>query len=83
MNWKRKLKQKLIALTGYWFYKTKYLPVGTDLFVDIEHRLSIKELRVIFDIGANTGQSYHWFREENPKAQIYCFEPVMETFTML
>jgi FkbM family methyltransferase len=38
---------------------------------------------VIFDIGANIGQSSIWFAKSFPKARIYAFEPVPSVFKRL
>jgi FkbM family methyltransferase len=41
------------------------------------------QISVIFDIGANIGQSALKFKITFPKTKIYCFEPVKETFELL
>jgi len=41
------------------------------------------QISVVFDIGANIGQSALQFRAAFPKARIYCFEPVRSTFEVL
>ena len=41
------------------------------------------QISVVFDVGANVGQSALKFRVAFPKAKIYCFEPVKETFEIL
>lgn len=38
---------------------------------------------VIFDVGANIGDSLFYFKYLYPNAQIYCFEPVKSSFAML
>lgn len=76
-------KKLFEKLTGYWIYKTDYLPVGSDLKVDITRKLNKKDLLTIFDVGANVGQTYYRFRENFPSSKIYCFEPVQETFSKL
>lgn len=40
-------------------------------------------IATIFDVGANIGQSALKFRVAFPKAKMYCFEPVKETFETL
>ena len=52
------------------------LPRGVSFFHDVRQWLGGWRFDVIFDVGANVGQSAHVFAEENPQAQIYCFEPV-------
>jgi precorrin-6B methylase 2 len=39
--------------------------------------------KVIFDIGANLGQSAIKYSKEFPNAKIYSFEPVDSTYTLL
>lgn len=39
--------------------------------------------KIIFDIGANTGQSAERYQEVLPGAQLFCFEPLPEAATVL
>ena len=41
------------------------------------------DVRTIFDVGANVGQTARRFREVFPDATVYCFEPVQKTFDIL
>src|SRR5262245_13201981 len=41
------------------------------------------QIGIIFDVGANVGQSAQKFREAFPKARICCFEPVRSVFNKL
>jgi len=75
------MKRLLETLTGYWLYKKRHLPVGADLRVDFE-RLGLNP-SLIFDVGANIGQTYRRFRRDFPHARIHCFEPVAKTFDKL
>jgi FkbM family methyltransferase len=77
------LKKILSATTGYWIHKISTLPIGADLHVDIRKRLKYGPLHTVFDVGANIGQTWEWFRSIEPGAKIYCFEPVSETFEEL
>jgi len=38
------------------------------------------EIKLVFDVGANTGQTAKQLSARFPEADIYCFEPVMPTF---
>lgn len=80
MNFFKKL---IAATTGYWIYKLDMLPVGADLFVDISRKINYPEIQTVFDVGANVGQTHHYFRYYLPAARIYCFEPITESFTQL
>ncbi len=57
--------------------------MGADLFIDISHKIKYPSLDILFDIGANVGQTHNWFRHHQPHAKIYSFEPVKATFRQL
>lgn len=61
----------------------RYLPRGVDLFHDITRNLPAVNISVVFDVGANKGQSAIEFLRWFPSARIYCFEPVGKTFYQL
>lgn len=77
------LKKIFTSVTGYWIHKVSTLPVGTNLFIDIHKRIGYGPLKTIFDVGANTGQTWEYFRKEEKKAKIYCFEPIGDTYEVL
>jgi FkbM family methyltransferase len=52
-------------------------------FRDIEQRLPGYRPSVIFDVGANVGQSCVAYANAYPKARIYSFEPVPQTYARL
>jgi FkbM family methyltransferase len=54
---------------------------GLDLSYDLKKQGI--DPKTIFDIGANVGQSAYKFHTRWPKADIFCFEPVEETFNSL
>jgi len=76
------LREKLIQLTGYWMYKKKLLPIGADLIVDLKEKIGI-ELKTLFDVGANIGQTALHFSRHFPNATIHSFEPISGTFQKL
>src|SRR5690606_21813544 len=53
-------------------------PRGFDLFHDLGTVL--ESPRVIFDVGANIGQSAKRYLKEFPQAEVYSFEPVAATY---
>ncbi|WP_421654538.1 FkbM family methyltransferase [Leptothermofonsia sp. ETS-13] len=55
---------------------------GLNVLDDIRTRTT-SDLNTIFDVGANVGQSAKMYSKKLPHAQIYCFEPVHETFKEL
>lgn len=71
------------AATGYWIHKISTLPIGSDLYLDIHKRIKYGTLNIMFDVGANIGQTWEWFRKYEPGAKIYCFEPVLKTYDEL
>lgn len=56
-------------------------PRGFDLYHDL--RQVIAEPKVIFDVGANVGQSARRYLKEFPEATVYSFEPVEASYRML
>lgn len=53
--------------------------LGED-FLDQKNTLSNQKVQVIFDVGANLGQTTRKYRKMFPKATIYAFEPFLEIF---
>lgn len=76
------LRTTAIRLSGYWMYKLNKLSIGTDLIPDLKNKIRLP-VRVIFDVGANVGQTANRFRKAFPDAHIYSFEPVASTFKQL
>lgn len=56
---------------------------GIDLYADMAEHLPAQTWQVVFDVGANVGQSAAAFLREFPSAEIYCFEPVADSFRAL
>jgi len=83
MSLKHLLKTKVENLTGYYIHKKSDLPVGVDLKHDIQHKLKKVEVRTIFDVGANLGQTAIKFSNEFPNAKIHSFEPISSTYNKL
>jgi len=57
--------------------------VGVDPFADMARFLPHGERLVVFDVGANIGQSAQKFRRTFPVAEIYSFEPSPSVFKTL
>ncbi|MCE0498323.1 MAG: FkbM family methyltransferase [Methylacidiphilales bacterium] len=59
------------------------LPHGADCYLDIERRFGRDGIKVVFDVGANVGQSAINYLRQFPQAEIYSFEPVTATYQRL
>ena len=79
----KRIKNFIERFTGYWVYKKKYLPYGISLKLDITNRFNYNTMDVIFDVGANIGQTFDTMRADFPQAKIYCFEPIFDTYKLL
>jgi FkbM family methyltransferase len=56
---------------------------GYDVFFDLSDHIPALAPTVIFDVGANVGQSAEVFLRAYPTAKLYCFEPVSASFHAL
>lgn len=77
------LKRIFSAATGYWVHKISTLPIGADFFMDIHKKINYGSINTMFDVGANIGQTWAWFRLYEKESKVYCFEPVSNTFELL
>lgn len=75
------IRRMLENLTGFRIYKQP--PRGADIFFDIARDLPHLEIKTVFDVGANIGQSAREYLRAFPGASISCFEPVASTFAQL
>jgi FkbM family methyltransferase len=80
---KLKIKNFIENMFGIYIFWARNLPHGTKLFHDITHRLPQFRAEIVFDIGANVGQSTRKYLFWFSAAQIFCFEPVELTFNKL
>lgn len=82
MDWKTRLKRTLERYAELRLYRHS-LPRGVDFAYDCRRLLAPSEMSVVFDVGANVGQSAERFRLTYPSARIFCFEPVPTTYRAL
>ena len=75
------LRDLIRRWTGLRVYRS--LPRGIDPFVDLQQALPGFNPTLVFDVGANVGQSAARFRAAYPGARLHCFEPVPETYVAL
>jgi FkbM family methyltransferase len=62
-------------------YRT--LPRGIDPFYDLKRLVPHWLPKVIFDVGANIGQSASGYSRQFPQSEIFSFEPASQTFDIL
>ncbi|WP_058868106.1 FkbM family methyltransferase [Chloracidobacterium thermophilum] len=79
----KKFIRQLIEKAGYTVFKTAYAPKQMDVILDIRRLVPLSSVQVIFDVGANVGETVLWFRGAFPHAHIVAFEPVKATFNEL
>jgi len=78
----KEFKKLFENVTGSRIYRNS-LPHGTDCLLDLHKRFGRDNFKVVFDIGANIGQSAIEYVTALPKAEIYSFEPVSSTYEEL
>ena len=79
----KKSIRQLIEKAGYTVFKTAYMPKQIDVILDIRRLVPLSSVQVIFDVGANVGETVCWLRRAFPHAHIVAFEPVKATFNEL
>ena len=75
----RPLKRHILSLAS----NCSIVHHGTHFIFDVKTRLPKESVNIIFDVGANRGQSIDEYRMEFPEAQIVPFEPDPRTFKAL
>ncbi|MFA6286240.1 MAG: FkbM family methyltransferase [Opitutaceae bacterium] len=75
--------RRVLSSAGYEIYRRPHLPKGTDAFESLRSHWPQWRPRVIFDVGANVGQTVERLRPLFPSATIHSFEPVPATFAAL
>ena len=86
MNYPLKLKQikrKTESTLGIRVFPNSTIPRGTDMYIDLQEVTPLENIKTVFDIGANVGQSALEYAERFGNAQIYSFEPVSTTYQKL
>lgn len=76
------LARRLLWLTRQ-LQAERRVPHGVDFLRDLRRETHGRQLSVIFDIGANVGQSSLRYAQTFPTAQLYSFEPISRTFAEL
>jgi FkbM family methyltransferase len=71
------------TLAARQFPLTRYVPYGVSWLYDLQRFMGSRSLGVLFDVGANTGQTLGHLLKYAPDAQIYSFEPTDSAFAAL
>lgn len=58
----KKFIRQLIEKAGYTVFKTAYAPKQMDVILDIRRLVPLSSVQVIFDVGANVGETVCWLR---------------------
>src|SRR5580765_6811499 len=80
MSFRKNINRILKPLAGYEISKVEF---GRDLWPDVKTVLAASEIKTVFDVGANEGQSAREFLRHFPTARIFSFEPTPATFRQL
>ncbi len=62
---------------------TRIVPQGMSYPYDIKRFYSPNQVKTIFDVGANIGQTSLFLNRHFPQAEIFAFEPVNDTYEIL
>ena len=65
------------------FPLTRYVPYGMSWLYDVQRFMGTRSLRVLFDVGANVGQTLERMLRYTPDAEIYSFEPTESAYATL
>jgi FkbM family methyltransferase len=75
------IRKILLKAVGVRLYRS--LPRGVDLPYDLTNAFQTLPMEVIFDVGANVGQTCTTYATHFPHASIYAFEPVPAVYETL
>src|SRR4051794_15579848 len=75
--------RKLLRRIGYHLFHQDGLPLGLDFMADIKRLAGANPPRIIFDVGAHTGDVSLRAAEMFQEASIFAFEPNPKTFASL
>lgn len=71
------------TLASRHFPLTRYVPYGMSWLYDLQRFMGGRSLGVLFDVGANVGQTLGHLLKYAPDAQIYSFEPTDGAYATL
>lgn len=88
-RFKEIVKRSTDRITDFMFRRRRFFrmlrlyPRARNYVYDIINYREGNDLKIILDVGANTGQSAVYFNKMFPGASIHCFEPIASTFETL
>lgn len=71
------------TLASRHFPLTRYVPYGVSWLYDVQRFMGTRSLGVLFDVGANVGQTLGHLLKYVPDAEIYSFEPTDGAYATL
>ena len=77
------LARSILASMGLKLTRLSRMPAGVNLYLDLQRYVPSEEIGTIFDVGANVGQTSADFIHTFPKARIFAFEHIQETYQKL
>lgn len=88
MNWRWWIGRNVnsavhLVLSRAWFPLTRYIPPGHYWHFDFLRFRGGRTVEIVFDVGANVGQTLCGFVQYFPNSRIHCFEPVSSSFQEL
>jgi FkbM family methyltransferase len=77
------LIKRCLESLGFCVFRLQKMPFGVDLVNDVKRLAGAEPIHVIFDVGANTGQSAVRFARSFPDSTIFSFEPEHQAYAQL
>lgn len=71
---------KIFSKLGIYWAKHQYMLRGIDWVWDLRRLGTMSDSPIVFDIGANVGQTTSEILKQFPHAKVHAFEPVRSTF---
>jgi FkbM family methyltransferase len=78
-----RLAQDALAKAGIYADLRRRLPRGVDWLLDVQRMLAPRSPALMFDVGANVGQTTTSMKHRFPSVEVHAFEPVGSTFAEL
>lgn len=79
----KELVKDALTRAGIYYAKRQYMPCGIDWLWDIDRIVRGRPVQVVFDVGANIGQTTRLIKARFPAAGVHAFEPVSSTYETL